>query len=102
MSEGWNSAGISLEYCAFMVAIMVERCRDAKFKSEPQYSPLEVAETLNSLPGGSSNREFHIDADALHQGVHHFKGFLISRGFIVIEIFSEDDRLSQFHDLGSH
>jgi hypothetical protein len=102
MSEGWNSAGISLEYCAFMVAIMVERCRDAKFKSEPQCSPLEVAETLNSLPGGSSNREFHIDADALHQGVHHFKGFLISRGFIVIEIFSEDDRLSQFHDLGSH
>jgi hypothetical protein len=101
MSEGWNAAGLSVEYCAFMIAIMVERCRYTKLQSVPQSSPAEIAQTLNSLPGGS-NREFHVDADALHQGVHHFKRFLHSRGFSVIEMYSEQDRLKEYNDLGAH
>jgi hypothetical protein len=101
MSEGWNAAGLSVEYCAFMIAIMVERCRYTKLQSVLQSSPAEVAQTLNSLPGGS-NREFHVDADALHQGVHHFKRFLASRGISVIEMYGEQDQLKEYNDLGAH
>jgi hypothetical protein len=101
MSETLSEAGLSLEYCAYMVAIMIERCRNDKFPSILQTSPAEIAATLNSLPGGS-HQEFNIDAEALHQGVHHFKRFLISRGFSVIEMYGEGDRMKGFYDLGFH
>jgi hypothetical protein len=95
MSETLSEAGLSLEYCAYRVAIMIERCRNDKFPSILQTSPTEIAAILNSLPGGS-HQEFNIDAEALHQGVHHFKRFLISRGFSVIEMYGEGDRMKGF------
>ncbi len=101
MSENWDSAGLTLEYCGFMIAIMVERCKVEMFQSNIQNSPVEVARILNSLPGGS-NQEFNLDAEALHQGIHHFKRFVTSRGFLVIEMFSEKDRVQQYHDLKCH
>lgn len=101
MCETWSAADLSTEYCGFMVAIMVERCKIDKLESNLQFSPVEIATILNSLPGGS-NRDFNIDADALHQEIHLFKRFLISRGFSVIEIFGEDDRMKEFYLLGRH
>jgi glutaredoxin len=101
MSEMWTAAGLALEYCAYMIAIMVERCGNDLFKKDLQFSPAEIAAILNSLPCGS-NQDFNVDAVALHQGVHHFKRFLTSRGFTVIEMYSEEDKIKEYYELGSN
>jgi hypothetical protein len=101
MSEMWTAPGLALEYCAYIIAIMVERCGNDHFNTDLQFSPAEIAAILNSLPRGS-NQDFNIDADALHQGVHHFKRFLTTRGFAVIEMYSEEDKIKEYYESGSN
>ena len=86
------------DYCAFMIATLVERCSAHDFTALPQYSPEAISVMLNQSKDSFMN-EFSVDTCALHQGFHLYKRFLVSRGFLLIDMFAEDDKLRSFHTL---
>jgi sporulation protein YlmC with PRC-barrel domain len=89
---------IVADYCAFMIATMVERCSVIDFTALPQYSPEEISILLNQSRDYVMD-EFYVDPRALHQGFHLYKRFLVSRGFYLVDMFSEEDKLKSFHTL---
>ena len=70
------------DYCAFMIATLVERCSAHDFTALPQYSPEAISVMLNQSKDSFMN-EFSVDPCALHQGFHLYKRFLVSRGFLL-------------------
>lgn len=89
---------IVADYCAFMIATMIERCSVIDFTALPQYSPKEISILLNQSKDYVMNK-FYVDPCALHQGFHLYKRFLVNRGFYLVDLFSEEDKLKSFHTL---
>lgn len=57
----------SVDYCAFMVAILLARHGVNKENSEKQWSGAEISEELNDLPY-SSSADFYVDSEARQHG----------------------------------
>jgi hypothetical protein len=93
-----TEVSLTIEYCAFTVATMIERSKQLVHVEKPQYSSAALAELINALPS-SSLESFSIDPVALHQGIKIFKKFLTNNGFHTVIMFSESDRIPAYHDL---
>ena len=62
---------LSVDYCAFMVAILLARHVADRSNTDVQWSALEVSEILNILPLAES-ANFHMDSNALQHGFSLF------------------------------
>ena len=72
-------APLTVEYCAYMVAIMMTRYVIALEKRLIQQTPEEIAAKLNSLEFGQKGN-FFVTTVALHHGIYIFKRILESVG----------------------
>ena len=93
-------ASLPVEYCAFMVAIMISRYAIDGSKPNVQQSPQKIAENLNSLEYGMKGN-FYVTAIALHHGLFLFKRILHDMGYEVIEMHGKDKQLVEFFTLSS-
>ena len=89
---------LPIEYCAYMVAIMVTRYemddRDYKIQQANEI----VAEKLNSSWMGQKS-DFYVTTSALHHGIFLFKKSLITLGYEVIEMHGKEKQLQDFMSL---
>ena len=100
MAKVLKEAALPVEYCAFMVAIMVSRYVVDVGKPNIQESPEKVADNLNSLVYGSKGN-FYVTAVALHHGLFIFKRALLSLGYEIIEMHGKEKQLVEFFTLSS-
>ena len=71
---------LPIEYCAYMVAIMVTRYEMDDREYKIQQANQIVAEKLNSSWMGQKS-DFHVTTSALHHGIFLFKKSLITLGY---------------------
>ena len=90
---------LPIEYCAFMVAIMMTRY-DVDDSIRVQSSVESIVSKLNSLQYGDK-ADFRVTRAALHQGIFLFKKVLQSLGYEVIEMHGKEKQLQDFLDLPS-
>lgn len=88
----------SVDYCAFMVAILLARHEVNKENSEKQWSGAEISEELNDLPY-SSSADFYVDSEALQHGLSLFQRQLNKRGLIAVPVVYESEKPRDFFDL---
>jgi hypothetical protein len=62
---------LSVDYCAFMVAILLARHVSDISNTAVQWSALELSEKLNNLPFALT-ANFHVDSNALQHGLSLF------------------------------
>lgn len=91
-------ASLPIEYCAFMVAIMITRFKLDSQMPNVQQSAEKVAEKLNSLEFGQKGNYFVVPA-ALHHGLFLFKRALESLGFEIIEMNGKEKQLVDWSTL---
>lgn len=91
-------ASLPIEYCTFMVAIMVTRFKLDSDMPNVQQTPVKIAEKLNSLEFGQKS-DCYVAPAALHHGISIFKRALESLGFEVIEMNGKDKQLLDFFTL---
>lgn len=89
---------LSVDYCAFMVAILQARHIADKSNTDVQWSALELSEKLNNLPLAHS-ANFHVDSDALQHGLSLFQKILNKRGTLLIPVGQEIEPVKDFFDL---
>jgi hypothetical protein len=89
---------LSVDYCAFMVAILLARHEVNNNNSEKQWSAAEISEELNNLPY-SETTNFHVDTDALQHGMSIFQRQLRRRGLLAVTICSDALGVRDFYDL---
>jgi hypothetical protein len=89
---------LSVDYCAFMVAILLARHEVNNNNSEKQWSAAEISEELNNLPY-SETTNFHVDTDALQHGMSIFQRQLRSRGLLAVTMCSDALGVRDFYDL---
>ena len=95
-----KATSLPVEYCAFMVAIMLSRYIIDVRKPNVQQSPEKIAENLNSLEFGLKGN-FYVTAVALHHGLFIFKRALQSMGYEIIEMHGKEKQLVDFFTLSS-
>lgn len=95
-----KATSLPVEYCAFMVAIMLSRYIIDVRKPNVQQSPEKIAENLNSLEFGLKGN-FYVIAVALHHGLFIFKRALQSMGYEIIEMHGKEKQLVDFFTLSS-
>ena len=98
MAQVLKETSLPVEYCAFMVAIMVSRYVVDVVKPNVQQSPKKVAEILNSLVYGLKEN-FYVTAVALHHGLFLFKRALHSMGYEIIEMHGKEKQEVEFFTL---
>jgi hypothetical protein len=86
-----------VEYCAFMVAIMMTRY-NVDDSIRVQSSVESIVSKLNSLLYGDK-ADFQVTRAALHQGIYLFKKVLQSLGYEVVEMHGKEIQLQDFFDL---
>lgn len=89
---------LPIEYCAYMVAIMVTRYEMDDREYKIQQANQIVAEKLNSSWMGQKS-DFHVTTSALHHGMFFFKKSLITLGYEVIEMHGKEKQLQDFMSL---
>ena len=89
---------LSVDYCAFMVAILLARHEVNRENSEKQWSGAEMSEKLNNLPY-SSTADFYVDSEALQHGLSIFQKQLNKRGLIAVPVAYNREHLRDFFDL---
>lgn len=89
---------LSVDYCAFMVAILLARHIADRSNTDVQWSALEVSEKLNILPLAES-ANFHVDSNALQHGFSLFQQILNKRGTLLIPVGGELEPVNDFFDL---
>lgn len=89
---------LSVDYCAFMVAILLARHEVNGENAQKQWSGAEISEKLNDLPY-SSTADFYVDSEALQHGLSIFQRQLNRRGLIAVPIAYERNELRNFFDL---
>ena len=94
MSKGAKDVTLPIEYCAFMVAVMMIRYESNFENTKVQQTVKNIAEKSNSLRFRQKSN-YHVTALALHHGVAIFRKFLISQGYTVIEMHDEDKQLHE-------
>ena len=87
-----------MEYCAFMVAVMVTRYEmdDKEYKTQ-QANQIVVGKLNSSWMGQKA--DFRATASALHYGIFLFKKSLVTLGYEVIEMHGKEEHLQDFMSL---
>ena len=98
MKSEAHECRLSVDYCAFMVAILLARHEVNRENSEKQWSGAEISEKLNDLPY-SSTANFYVDSEALQHGLSIFQKQLNRRGLIAVPIAYDRKQLRDFFDL---
>ena len=89
---------LSVDYCAFMVGILLARHEVDKSNSEKQWSAAEFSQELNKLPYATTGN-FHVDSDALQHGVNIFRRHFRNRRLLAVRMGSESIGVQDFFDL---
>ena len=89
---------LSVDYFAFMVAILLARHEVNKSNSEKQWSSAEISEELNNLAYGATTN-FHVDNVALQHGMSIFQKQLRNRGLLAVTMGSDALGVRDFYDL---
>ena len=89
---------LSVDYCAFMVAILLARHVADRSNSDVQWSASDLSEKLNNLPQAHS-ANFHVDSNALQHGLSLFQQILNKRGTLLIPVGQEIEPVKDFFDL---
>lgn len=89
---------LSVDYCAFMVAILLARHVSDISNTAVQWSALELSEKLNILPFAHT-ANFHVDSNALQHGLSLFQKILNKRGTLLIPVGRELEPVDDFFDL---
>lgn len=89
----------TVDYCAFMVAIVVICHSVDVVNTNYQWSAEEIAEILNSLPR-AMHPNYHLNPVALKQGLLLFKRHLSKWGITAIEMYQDEKKSLEFFDLG--
>ena len=87
-----------IDYCAFMVAILLARHEVNNKNSEKQWSSAEISEELNNLAYGATTN-FHVDTVALQHGMSIFQKQLRNRGLLAVTMGSDALGVRDFYDL---
>ena len=90
------SLSLSVDYCAFMLAIVVVRY---KVEVDKQVSPEDIASEVNLLWLGDDPR-YNVDANTLHQAFHLFNTFYL-RPARECAVFPKGSQIPPFHELPS-
>ncbi len=90
---------LTVDYCAFMVAIVVVCHSVNAGNTNYQWSAEEIAEILNGMPR-AMHPNYHVNPVALKQGSILFKRHLSKWGISAIEMYQEDKKSCEFFDLG--
>ena len=98
MKSEAHECRLSVDYCAFMVAILLARHEVNRENSEKQLSGAEISEKLNDLPY-SSTADFYVDSEALQHGLSIFQKQLNRRGLRAVPIAYGRKQLRDFFDL---
>ena len=89
---------LSVDYCAFMVAIFLARHEVNKNNTDKQWSAVEISQELNNLPYAAT-ANFRIDSDALQHGMNIFQRQFRNRGILAVTMGSNTNGLRDFYDL---
>ena len=98
MAANLKVPSLPIEYCAFMVAIMITRCKFHDEMQSVQQSPDQIAKTMNSFKYGEI-ANFYVSSVALHQGIFLFKKALQDLGYELIVMTGQDSVLMSFFTL---
>lgn len=90
---------LTVDYCAFMIAIVVVCHSVNAGNSNYQWSAEEIAEILNKMPR-AVHPNYHVSPVGLKQGLIIFKRHLSKWGITSIEMYQEDKKSGEFFDLG--
>ena len=70
MSEGFEILTPEIDYCAFMVAVLLNRISTTNYEDHLTFFPSELTTILNNLNVSASDKlDFRVDEVALHQGL---------------------------------
>ena len=86
---------IEVEYCTFMVAILLTRYYEIYDANQLQLTPTMISDKLNSLIYGDLT-DFHVNKIALHHGLAIHKRILSQMGLKCIEIKGTERALKTF------
>ena len=89
----------TIDYCAFMVAIVIICHEVNATNARLQWSAEELTGILNALPR-AQHAHFHANPLALKQGLLLFKRCIVKWGISAIDIYQEDKRTLEFFDRG--
>ena len=90
---------LTIDYCAFMVAIVIICHEVNATNASLQWCAEELAGILNALPR-AQHANFHVNPLALKQGLLLFKRYLIKLGISAIDMYQEVKRSLEFFDRG--
>ena len=90
---------LTVDYCAFMVAIVISCHKIDAANSNTQWSGEELAEKLNLSPQ-AQHSNFHVNPLALKQGLVLFQRYLHKWGVSTIVLHQEEKATVEYFNLG--
>jgi hypothetical protein len=89
---------LTVDYCAFMLAIVIVCHSVDTVNTNYQWSAEEISKILNDLPR-AKHPNYHVNPVALKQGLLLFKRHLQKWGISHIEMYQEEKKSLEFFDL---
>jgi hypothetical protein len=89
---------LTVDYCAFMLAIVIVCHSVNPVNTNHQWSAEEISQTLNDLPR-AEHPNFHVNPVALKQGLLLFKRHFHKWGISTVEMYQEEKKTLEFFDL---
>jgi hypothetical protein len=89
---------LTVDYCAFMLAIVIVCHSVDTVNTNYQWSPEEISAILNDLPR-AKHPNYHVNPVALKQGLLLFKRHLQKWGISHIKMYQEEKKPLEFFDL---
>ena len=89
---------LTVDYCAFMLAIVIVCHSVHAVNTNYQWSAEEISQILNELPR-AKHPNFHVNPVALKQGLILFKRHLHKWGISTIEMYQDEKKSLEFFDL---
>jgi hypothetical protein len=89
---------LTVNFCAFMLAIVIVCHSVDTVNTNHQWSAEEISKILNDLPR-AKHPNYHVNPVALKQGLLLFKRRLQKWGITHIEMYQEEKKSLEFFDL---
>ena len=98
MKAAVKEYNIQVDYCAYMVAILLARHQVDSSNANIVWSAVNISENLNLLPY-SETANFYVDSDALQHGMSIFQRILNKRVMLIVPEGLESQPVKDFFDL---
>jgi hypothetical protein len=89
---------ITVDYCAFLLAIVIVCHSVNPVNTNYLWSAEEISQTLNDLPR-AEHPNFHVNPVALRQGLLLFRRHFHKWGISTVEMYQEEKKTLKFFDL---